>query len=94
MGLFGKLFGGTGNEEPFSDDEAVAGRKFKVVIKYPDGTSEDEDELFDSAEAANEAGLYAVSCYSRGGEVLNMSNPGDYPLDNKTADYDVVEVET
>lgn len=92
MGLFDKLFGGDSKDESLPDDEAVTASKFKVVMKYPDGTSEDEDELFDTQEEANETGMYAVSCYAQGGEVLNMSNPGDYPLDDGVADFEVIEV--
>lgn len=92
MGLFGRLFGGTSDEGSSFEGEAVAASRFKVVIKYPGGASEEEDELFDTEEAANEAGMYAVSCYAQGGEVLNMSNPGDYPLSGEVADFEVVEV--
>lgn len=92
MGLFGKLFGGVSNEGTFSEDETAAPSKFKVVIKYPGGTSEEEDELFDTEEAANEAGMYAISCVAQGSEILNMSNPGDYPLNDEAADFEVIEV--
>lgn len=93
MALFGKLFEGDSNDEsPLSDDEAVTASNFKVVMKYPDGTSENEDELFDTQEEANDAGMYAVSCYAQGGEVLNMSNPGDYPLGDGAADFEVIEI--
>lgn len=66
---------------------------YRVVMKYPDGTTEDDDEVFDSESAATDHGLYMVSCYSLGGEILNMSNPGDYPLsEDDEADFEVVEV--
>jgi len=36
---------------------------------------------------------YLVSCYDLGGEILNMSNPGDYPLSEEQADYEIIEVD-
>jgi hypothetical protein len=66
--------------------------KYKVIYYYPDGTSEEDDELFDTEEEAKEHGLYMCDCYRVGGEVLNMSNPGDYPLTDDECDYEVVKV--
>jgi len=66
---------------------------FKVVMKYSDGTTEEEDDIFDTEEEANAFGLEQISNYQTGGEVLHLSNPGDYPLDeNDEADYEVIEV--
>ena len=65
---------------------------YKVVMKYPDGTTEEDDEVFDSEADADEHGLYMVSCYRSGGEILNLSNPGDYPLSDEEADYELIEV--
>ncbi len=67
--------------------------KFKVMMNYPDGTSEMEDEVFDTYEEAEEHGLYMCSCFSEGAEVLNLSNPGDYPLENESADYEIIEID-
>lgn len=61
-------------------------------MKYPDGNSEELEEIFASEGEADEAGLDAVSSFSRGAEILNMSNPGDYPLDDQDADYEVMEI--
>lgn len=66
---------------------------YKVIIKYPDGTTEEDDEIFATEAEADEYGLVQVSNFSAGGEVLHMSNPGDYPLDDEDADYEVVEIE-
>lgn len=67
---------------------------FKVVINYSDGTSEEMDEVFESESEAEEYGLYLCSCCSEGAEILNMSNPGDYPLDEAVeADYEIVEID-
>lgn len=67
--------------------------KWKVIYHYPDGTSEEDDEIFDTKAEAEDHGLYMCSCYKEGGEILNMSNPGDYPLDeDDECDYEVVKV--
>lgn len=65
---------------------------YKVVMKYPDGTSEEEDEIFESESEANDYGLYLVSCYDTGREVLHLHNPGDYPLSEEEADFEIREV--
>ena len=69
--------------------------KYKVVLHYSDGTSEEEDELHDTWEQANEAGLYSCSCYALGGEILNMSNPGNYPLEEvgDSCEFEIIEVD-
>lgn len=64
--------------------------KFKVLF---DG--EFEDEIFNTAEAAEEYALYLCSCTCEGAETLHMSNPGDYDYDEdnfETPDYEIVEV--
>lgn len=65
---------------------------YKVVMQYPDGTEEADDEVFATEAEADEYGLYMVSCYAEGGKILHMSNPGDYPLSDEEADYEVIEV--
>ncbi|WP_344068003.1 hypothetical protein [Nostocoides vanveenii] len=66
---------------------------FKVVMQYPDGTSEDEDELFETEAEAEAYGLEQCNNYVVGGEVLHLSNPGDYPLNDDEVDFEVVEVD-
>jgi len=66
---------------------------YKVVMRYPDGTDEELDEVFETEAEANEHGSYMCSCYRQGGEDLHMSNPGDYPLSDDEADFDVIEVD-
>jgi hypothetical protein len=64
-------------------------KKYKILF---DG--EFEDEEFDSEEAADDYALYLVSCSRSGAEILNMSNPGDYPLDDfDEPEYEIVEVD-
>ena len=36
---------------------------YKLVFHYPDGTIEEEDELYETEEQADEAGLYGCSCF-------------------------------
>ena len=64
---------------------------FKVVVHYPDGSKEEEDEVFESEAEAEEYGLEQVNNYRVGGEVLHMSNMGDYPLSGDAA-FEVIEV--
>ena len=38
--------------------------------------------------------LYLVSCYHTGGEILELSNPGDYPYDpDDEPEYEIVETD-
>lgn len=67
--------------------------QYKVEIIYPDGEREIEDETFDSREEAEDYGQYMYSCCSLGGEILNMSNPGDYPESDDDADYEIIEID-
>lgn len=68
--------------------------KFKVIMHFSDGTEEELDEIFDDRASAEEYGMYSVGCYFEGTEILNMSNPGDYPLDeNDDVDFEVVEID-
>ncbi len=66
---------------------------YRVVMQYSDGSTEEDDEVFETEDEANEHGLYMVSCTSLGGEILHMSNPGDYPLSNEEVDFEIIEVD-
>lgn len=76
--------------------------KYKYILTYPSGETFDSFEeygdddfegTFSSEEAAEEAALYAIGCYHTGGEILNMSNPGDYEYDeNEDVEFEVVEI--
>ena len=55
-----------------------------------------EDDVFDTVEAAEETAIYYQSCQQEGAEILNMSNPGDYPYDEDTfepSDFEIIEEE-
>ena len=62
-------------------------------MHYPDGTTEEDEETFETEEEAESYGLQCVSEYALGGEILHLHNPGDYPLkEDDDADFDVIEV--
>ena len=65
--------------------------KYRIRSLYSDGEMELLDETFDSYEEAEDAALYQMSCYDLGGEVLNLSNPGDYPLSDDELIYEIIE---
>lgn len=68
-------------------------QKYKIVMQYSDGTKEEQDDIFDSEEEAEEYACYLVGCSRVGAETLNLSNPGDYPLDDFEApDFEIVEI--
>ncbi len=68
--------------------------KYQVLMLYSDGTEDLDDEVFDTEEEAEEYGCYLVSCCRTGAEIFNMSNPGDYPLDDyEDPDFEVVEAD-
>ncbi len=65
--------------------------KYKIIF---DG--EEEDDIFDTEEAAEEYADYLVSCTREGAEILHMSNPGDYDYDEddfEGPEYEIVEVD-
>lgn len=66
---------------------------FKAVLKFADGEEVEDDERFETEKEAEEYGLVMLSNYNTGAEVLHMSNPGDYSLDDDDADPDIVVVE-
>ena len=68
--------------------------KFKVVINYQNGDTDELDDLFDSYYDAEQEALEFISNWHAGGEVLELSNPGDYPYEpDNEPDYDIFEVD-
>jgi hypothetical protein len=65
---------------------------FKVVVHYPNGSREEEDEVFATKTEANDYGLQLLDNYRVGGETLHMSNMGDYPLSDEAPEFEVIEV--
>ena len=63
--------------------------KYKV---YFDG--EEDDEVFDTYEDAEKYAFQWLSDWHAGAEVLEMSNPGDYPYDpNDEPEYEIIEID-
>ena len=63
--------------------------KYKVIF---DGV--EEDEVFYTYEDAEEYGLQCVSDWHTGSEILEMSNPGDYPYDpDDEPEYEIIEID-
>ena len=75
--------------------------KFKVLMNYngdEEMLMEDasyEDAIFDSEEEAEQAVLEACSDAKAGADILNLSNPGDYPddADSYEVDYEIIEID-
>ncbi len=71
---------------------------YKVVVTFSDGEIMDSEEVegpdgvFDNEEDAEDWFDRMLSDYRAGNEVLHMSNPGDYPLDDETPEYEIVEI--
>ncbi len=62
--------------------------KYKVIFN-----DDEQDEVFDSYEEAEDFAMELLTYWHAGGEVLELSNPGDYPYDPDDApDYEIVEV--
>ena len=54
--------------------------KYRIELSFEDGSTEKPEEEFDNEDEAREFAHQWISDYHQGGEVLHMSNPGDYPL--------------
>ena len=66
--------------------------KYKVVIHSPNGSSWEEDPVFETEEEATDYGCDAVSCFRLGGEIRGMSNHWEEREDGE-ADFDVIEID-
>lgn len=74
--------------------------QYKIIMTFPDGEvidsrEEDDDEgVFDTIEEAEEYFLEWMNNYRVGGEVLHLSNPGDYPLEvvEQEPEYEIHEI--
>ena len=67
---------------------------YKLKI-FEEGFEEYEDEVFETEAEAQECMNTIMSDYRTGAEVLNLSNPGDYPYDEGDdfdIDYEIVEI--
>ena len=62
---------------------------YKIIFE-----GDEQDEVFSTYEEAENYALYLVSCFHTGGEILEMSNPGDYPYDPSVEpEYEIVETD-
>ena len=69
-------------------------KKYKVIFMYSDGTKEDIDEIFDTEREAISFAEDGCLSYREGAEILNLSNPGDYPLlEDDELEYRIEEIE-
>lgn len=76
--------------------------KYNAILRFSDGNEVslmDEfpyNEPFDTEDEAKEAAENYLNDMRTGAEVLNMSNPGDYPApddDDFDADLDIIEID-
>ena len=68
-------------------------KKYKAKIIFEDGEIMEIDGVFDTETEAEEYALESISEYRLGCEILNMSNPGDYPLDEEEdVEFEVIEI--
>ena len=67
--------------------------KYQVQMLYPDGTTELVEEQFETEAEAIEYGEYSVGCCKYGAEILNASNPFEYPDSDYEAEFTVIRVD-
>ena len=65
---------------------------YRIVMIY-DGEEDEQDEVFETEEAAEEYALYLCGCADSGTEIMHMSNPGDYSDIPPETDYEIIEVD-
>ena len=75
------------------DSDHESQTKYQVRMYYPDGTTDLDEEIFETEAEAKEYGEYLVSCCSLGQEILHASNPYEYPDSDYEADFSIVEVD-
>lgn len=63
-------------------------------VQWADDDFDDEDPTFATETEAEAYAADQINNYHVGGEVLHLSNPGDYPEgDDDDPEYEVIEVE-
>lgn len=67
--------------------------KYRAKVTYSDGSSDIDDFEFDTYAEAQDRFSEIENDYRTGGEVLHMSNPGDYPEENDELSFEVVEID-
>ncbi len=69
--------------------------RYKIIYHWTNGTETEDDnygDYYSSKREAQEAGEYGLGCAVTGGEILEMSNPGDYPFDESDYEDDTFEI--
>ena len=66
---------------------------YAIRMLYPNGEEQELEDRFDTYDEAEDTAVYYCGCYKQGGEILNMSNPGDYPLAEEECDYEIFEAD-
>lgn len=59
----------------------MAKDKYQVKFYFEDGDTIIEDDEFDNTKDAREYAAEWISEYQLGSEIMEMSNPGEYPYD-------------
>ena len=62
---------------------------YRIRFNYDDGTSELQDEIYDTYEEADEAAAQGASDYAQGGAYLDESGEGY--CDSEVIDWDIIE---
>ena len=66
---------------------------YKILIHFSDGTSEYDEEAFDSKKEADEYGKYLVGCTDTGIEILTASDSEEYSSDDyESLEFEIVEI--
>lgn len=70
--------------------------KYQILFHWPNGEVEEDNnfgKFYDTEDEAIAAGEYGLNCYAEGGEILEMSNPGDYPCDENESQESTFEIQ-
>ncbi len=67
--------------------------KYTYILYYPDGESDMAEETFNTEKAAEEAALYACSCFTLGGEIMGMMGDRDEDIIEGECDFEIIEVD-
>ncbi|MCM1500608.1 MAG: hypothetical protein NC124_19270 [Clostridium sp.] len=67
---------------------------FLILLRATNRKEDGDDGIFDTEQEAEDYFYEWMSNYNTGGEVLHLSNPGDYPLEmvEQEPDYEIVEI--
>lgn len=72
--------------------------KYKIVYHWSSGEIDEDDnygDFFDTYQEAYDEASYGLQAAKEGAEILNMSNPGDYPFDEDDFEdnyFEIVEI--